>query len=132
VTADDLRSIDARLRELTWHPELHVDHASVAPFDARGDPQRLVKTKRDWIGTEPNPQNARKRFLEIRRVNRALQPWVAHQRKRLFQERSETTAALRTRAILSSREYGFCLYPEPVLREFLEELLPKNRPLDAL
>jgi hypothetical protein len=124
VTVDDLRGIDSLLRELRWHPELHVDHTSVPPLDAREDPERLIKTKRDWIATEPNPENVRHRFLEIRRVNGALQPWVAHQRKHLLAERAETTAALRAHAILSSREYSFCLYPEQTLREFLDELLP--------
>jgi len=125
-TVADVRAIDHRLRELTWHPELYVD--------AQGGPQGreaapLVEAKRRWIAVEPTSRReARRRFLEIRRINQQLQPWVAGQRQRLLAERAETVAALEAQRILSWREYAFCLFPEPMLRSGLEALLPDPGP----
>jgi len=123
TTADDLRAVDWRLRELTFHPERHVPGESSGTVDSRDDPQALIAQKRQWIATEPTPENARRRFLELRRLNQALQPFVEADRRRLLDQQRQITHALRGEAVLSSREYAFCLFPEDVLRDFFESLL---------
>jgi len=131
VSEDDQRLIRRRLRELRFHPEQYFDPAVATalgdvPAEAAPDPQALITAKRRWIETAPEGADARRRFLEIRRVNEALQPWVASERRRLEAERQRVAAALRARSVLCWREYPFCFYPKDSLRNFLRRLLPKN------
>jgi hypothetical protein len=84
---------------------------------------QLIATKRRWIATPQTPQNARTRWLEIRRVNRELQPWVAANRQRLLAQRDRLSTALAAEKVLAWREYAFCLFPESTLREFIAGVL---------
>lgn len=120
-TADE-RSIDRQLRDLAFHPERHL--APQALPEASGDPATLVAEKQRWIHTPPSPENGRQRYLAFRRLNQALQPWVAAQRERLAQQRLESREARQQAKIVAWREYAFCLYPESPLRDFLFSQLP--------
>jgi hypothetical protein len=91
-----------------------------------GDVAALVGAKARWIGTASTPENARVRYREIRRINEALQPCVAPLRERLVEQRRQTARALAAEAILSGREYAFCLFPEKTLQEFLFSRLHKG------
>ena len=145
ATAEDLRAIDWRLRELTWHPEKATqewmagggcrvardDEGSVAgggwrvAGEGEGDKlAELIAAKSRWIHTPQTPENARTRWLEIRRINRELQPWVADQRAHLLRERDQLSHAVAAEKILAWREYAFCLFPESTLRDFIEKILP--------
>ena len=124
ATVEDLRAVQRRLRELTYHPERFVEHAAAtvpAPVPGAAD---LAAAKARWIRTPQTPENARTRFLEIRRINQALQPGVEPERHRLLEELGPLSAGLRAETILASREYSFCLYPEQTLRDFFSGLLP--------
>jgi hypothetical protein len=121
TTIDDLRAVQQRLRELTWHPELYVEESG----GSLPDPAELIAAKRTWIHTESTPHNAWRRFREIRRLNDLLQPYVEADRRRLQAERERTAQALRDEAVLSWREYAFCLFPEETLREVFDRLLEK-------
>jgi hypothetical protein len=117
------------LRELTYQPERFIDAAgqparcercsgSTAQGES-GEPHRSLEVKRHWIATPKTPDNARLRHKAISAANRALQPWVADRREKLRQEIEQLDRQARAEAILSSREYSFCLYPETLLRDFL-------------
>jgi hypothetical protein len=84
----------------------------------------LIAAKKRWIATSPAPDNARTRWREIRRINAALRPFVSARREDLLRRRTETASALAAEAILSWREYAFCLYPEEMLRDCFAHLLP--------
>ena len=106
-----------RLRELEFHPERFID-----PAVSNGQAAQihaLVAEKRRWIETAATPENARERCYEIRRINQTLQNWLSDQRSELIASRAERSKRLRAEAILSSREYAFCLYPEENLRELM-------------
>jgi hypothetical protein len=115
VTWEDRQLADARLRELEFHPERHLDHtlddANVA---------ELVARKQKWIATPQTIENARTRCQEIRSVNTALQGEVAPLREELLVERDRLNTALRGEAILQSREYAFPLFPAQSLRKLME------------
>ena len=122
TTADDLRLVEHRLRELDWHPELYLE-----PFvGGQPPPEELVAAKRAWINTPRTSENVGRRYHEFRRLNEALQPYVESNRRRLLEERERVGQSLRSESILSSREYAFCLFPEDELRNFFSRLLPKN------
>jgi hypothetical protein len=120
ATDDELRAIRDQLRELSWHPEkfLAGQVSALAP---------LLDAKRRWIETVPTPQIAHERWRELRRINEALQPGLADRRQQLLDRRATVTRAVRAESVLTSREYGSCLYPETTLQNFLGTLLPKNR-----
>jgi hypothetical protein len=124
VTAQGARRIDRQLRDLDYHPETVLDATECSrPHCEAAD---LIAAKKRWIATPPTPENARKRWLEIRRANAALQPFVAGCREALLRERTATAAALTAEAILSWREYAFCLYQEQFLRHAFAALLPAS------
>jgi hypothetical protein len=118
--AAEARALRGALRDLVFHPELVNDPP--LPREAR----ELVAAKRRWLATPQTPANARQRWQSLREINAALQPWVAQHRRRLLDRQAAVLHALRVERVLGWREYGFCLYPEKTLREFLEQLLPKN------
>jgi hypothetical protein len=125
TTADDLRAVNRKLRELTFHPELYVNRNDAQALDGAAGPQALIAEKFRWIRTAPTPANARQRCLEIRRLNEALQPFVAADRARMVEERDRINQGLRAEGVLSARDYAFCLYPGDFLRECFAELAPR-------
>jgi hypothetical protein len=126
TTRRQVRSIDRRLRELTFRPECHIKGVDRDRAACGETVAELIAAKTRWIRTPQTRENARTRYQEIRRINEALQPWVAPMRERLLKERQRAGRAMKAEAVLGSREYGFCLFPEKTLRDFLFSLLPKN------
>jgi len=116
--AEQLRDVEIQLRQLRFHAEKLVEPARWSKCDGRERLEQLVAEKRRWIATPQTPENARRRYLAFRRINEALQPFVADKRRRLLERREELLEALRINKILAWREYAFCLYPEHLLREF--------------
>jgi hypothetical protein len=114
VEPQDLRRIQRLLRELKFHPELHVEQtAEVLP---------LVAEKRRWIEMSVPPQQLPARHEAIRRVNARLYATLHARRQQLWTELGELRALLRKQAVLSSREYAFCFFPADRLREQLLDL----------
>jgi len=133
VTPEAARQIARQLRDLDYHPDVVLDNVGQAfqqPVGQAFQPAfsseaaELIAAKRRWIATPPTPENARTRWREIRRINGAMQPFVSGRREELLRRRTETASALAAEAILSWREYAFCLYPEAMLRECFAGLLP--------
>lgn len=125
-TRENLQAIQRQLREIAFHPEKYVDRQSATCAQAAKNAQELIAEKLRWIHAASGPEAARRRFVEIRRINQALQAMVAGQRQRLLEDRQRASQAVRAEAILGSREYAYCLFPEPKLREFLGIVLPKR------
>lgn len=123
ANVEDAGAIERQLRELTYHPERYLNGADEAPTGCAGTVAELIAAKTRWIRTPQTPENARIRYREIRRINEALQPYVARWRKKLSDARRRAARALQAEAVLSCREYGFCLFPQRTLREFLFGLL---------
>ncbi len=128
ATEGELRAVRHGLRELTWHPERHLDGDLAAPSSACAclTPASLAAQKARWIAAPVTSENARTRFLEIRRINEALQPFVAPQREALAAREAEIERRLRAERVLGWREYAFCLYPQRELLDFFDGLLPKS------
>ncbi|MEK6238542.1 MAG: hypothetical protein N2C14_27805, partial [Planctomycetales bacterium] len=102
ISQEDLRRVNARLRELTWNPDRHV-------AEAFGAARELIAEKQRWIAAPPDGSNAGARFRALRDVNESLQPFVSDLRGMLLQERASLVEKLRGERILGSREYSFCL-----------------------
>jgi hypothetical protein len=114
VDETDIRRTVQQLRELTFHPELHVDQTEKTAA--------LIAEKRRLVDTDPPREQRRERHQEIAKVNESLQPFLSNRRQQLLEQRRELIIALRKNAILSARDYAFCLFPEQSLRDHLLEL----------
>jgi hypothetical protein len=126
VTAEDARRVDRLLRELTFHPEKHADlNASRTP-DQAARLENLIASKDRWIHFNTDESGAevekKARHIHLEVLNRALQPWVESKRAAALAQRDRLARALRGEAILASREYAFCLYPEEMLVPLLKQL----------
>ena len=117
VTADDLRSVEQQVRQLVFHPEQFIANPNEKPAaDWTAEKRRLIDEK-------PGPAAARDRCRAIRRVNESLQPWVAERRGELTAASGRPwPSGCMPKGILSSRDYGFCLDPEKILRGFLLDI----------
>lgn len=118
VTPGEARDVDQLLRELEFHPEQYIDLAAL-PEEAASSARQSMAEKQRWIAEPETRDTARRRCRAIRQANEALQPYLADRRHELLARRDDYARRLPAEAVLSWREYAFCLYPEPVLREFL-------------
>jgi len=115
---DETLRLDSALRDLEYHPEKYLDR--LYPWrDAPVDVADWVELKSRWLATEQTRENARQRCHAIRAANEALQAWIEAPRRELLRQRQDAARNARARAVLTSREYAFCLYPEEDLRDFL-------------
>jgi hypothetical protein len=114
----DLRRLRQRLRELRFHPETHlnVEQLDGAP---RAAAAATVAEKRSWLSTPKTPQNAAERHQAIAAANHALQAFLDPERGRIEADLLLQSDRLRASRILNSREFAFCLYPRPLLEQFL-------------
>lgn len=123
TTVDQLHELKQQFRRLKYHPERFLP-AGVGSGVER--PDGWVAHKRRWVMTPQTAENARRRYLEIRRSNEALRGWVSDVVRRLQDELQETRVALRGESILSSREYPFCFFPAAILQDYLLDILPQR------
>jgi hypothetical protein len=125
ITLAEGRRIDQMLRELSYHPERHVDLSQAGDRQQRAI-DALIATKQRWIATAKTPENAAERHREINRVNAELHTAVAAQRRSLEEARRQWRAQYRAELVLSSREYAFCLHSKEKLHELILEFLPAS------
>jgi hypothetical protein len=110
-----LAGVQRDLRDLEFHPERHLGPLAEQPALVR----ELVTEKRRWIDTFPTPALARRRCREIRAANQRLGYHLAGTRREWLARVGPLAAAIRARAVLDSREYPWCFFPETTLRRFL-------------
>jgi hypothetical protein len=113
---DSAQSLRQRLRDLTFHPEQHVDFADAG---VNGDVTELVASKRRWLDVAKTPANAAERHREIATANQALQPYVAGARESVQRQLAAASERTRANRVLNSREYASCLFPRKLLEQFL-------------
>jgi len=123
---EDPTTIDRQLRELIFHPERYIDVVFDQSKGIPGEVQSLIDAKRKWIDTPQTIQNARTRCQAIRQINESLQPWLEERRRQLLNAKLHAFEQLQVQNILTWREYGFCLYPEETLRDFLAMLITRQ------
>ncbi len=124
VSEEDLRRLDQQERQMIYHPErflAEVEHRLSA--EQLQEARQLVQAKRECIAMVPPPGQEGLRHRAIRALNRQLQTFIEEPRRRRAQQREQLVERLRQKALLSSREYAFCLYPADHLRDFLLAIL---------
>jgi hypothetical protein len=117
---NDRGRLQARLRELTCNPQRHLDGASLQ------DPATavLVRRKESLVKQEPaDSRGRRQRFLELQRVTAALRQRLVPPLEEIRRQLEEYNRNLGANEVLHRRDFGFCLYPEKILRPFCTRFL---------
>lgn len=113
--ASELARVRRTLRDVAYHPEIHLGDGSDVAAEARA----LVGSKMEWIRTAPTPALARRRCHEIREANARLAGFTAPIVRDLEARAVQLQAAWRARNVLQARIHPWCFFPEKSLREFL-------------
>ncbi len=126
VSEDDRRQVDHETRELEYHPERFLLQRAAQRSSLAGDVAEWIEEKSRWVETTPTRANARQRCHRIRELNVALARSADSERRELLRRREFLMDRLQSEAVLSWREYAFCLYPKQTLRDFLLEFRIQN------
>jgi hypothetical protein len=120
VTVAQLHSAARRLRDLEFNPERHLNGMSKSSRPT----QELIKEKSAWIHQEPVQSAAKKqRFHALRAINGKLAALLNDERATQAKDLARIRQEVAGNAILDSRDFAFCLYPEETLRSFLSQFL---------
>lgn len=110
--AADLRHLQRLSRDLHWNPQRHISESH--PLAAR---------HRELMAMRPATSRERKaRFHEFQKFREALRPLVEEQRLAVEDDITHALAVERVRSVFLRRDFAWVLYPESVLRPFLERL----------
>ncbi|HEV8062085.1 MAG TPA: hypothetical protein VGP68_19560 [Gemmataceae bacterium] len=116
ATVENMRRLARRLRDLEYNPERFLGEAVKREKTTR----RLIEEKNAWVHEVPISKAIRKqRFHALRTANAKLAALLDDDRAKQKDLLARSRAEVAANAILDSRDYAFCLYPEEMLREFL-------------
>jgi hypothetical protein len=121
---EEWRALRRQFRELRYHPERFLGADSSCLADPSSVAGALVAEKLRWVETPKTPANSRERHLAIQSANTALQSHVTAIREQLLHRIDDLERRRRVNAILDSREYSFCLYPQETLQRHLLDGTP--------
>jgi hypothetical protein len=109
ATPETLHRAERRVRDLDWNPQRFPETPERLPA--------LVSEKAALIAAEPTGKAERRAwFRQLQRVTRELRPAVADRVEMSLHEVDRLRVELAANDVLASREYGWPLFPEAVLR----------------
>ena len=120
VSREELIRLLYFIRDLHYNPDRHL------PTELRRDPQveELVRTKWEHVGRRgKTPLERRRIFVTIREVNAELKRRLGEAPAEAERALERAREALAADAVLGSRSYAFCLFPQRLLREFYQRAL---------
>ena len=120
TTAGDVRALERRERDMYWNPQRYVPRPEAERPDVR-----VLLHRHDVLAAVEPPDRAgrRRRFRELRTVGDQLRPLVA---PRMAEAHAWITRARQEAAandVLTRRDFAWVLYPEDVLRPFVQGFL---------
>src|SRR4029079_5690424 len=115
--ADQVRGLGRQLRDLQYQPERFVATSA--------DVAQLLHAKKDWIA-RPGATHADRvrRFHAIRAINATLHSHVGIESDKTRSALAHLLYEGECDSVAARRDYAFCLYPEPMLRDFFTHVLP--------
>jgi hypothetical protein len=115
ATTNDLHRLHRQRRELDWEPDRQLE-----------DPQAsaLKRRKQELIAERSgNPVERRQRYRELLMVKHDLRRFVEPTRRELEQKLNQISTEVSANAMLRRRDFAWVLYPEAVLKPFLQQFL---------
>ena len=117
VRPNDHYRLARQLRDVQWNPQRHLPNG-----DSRW--QNLAARKQTLIAQTPADSAGKlERFLDLRAVTTQLAAALAASVNHIHEELVAAHRDLEANAVLSRRDYSFCLYPEETLRPFCTQFL---------
>lgn len=112
-TSADVQRVTRQARDLFWNPQRHLEgHHEIKAKKAR------------LIASEPADPSARREWFQgLRRVTEQMQPFTRDQMESTQRELVGIRQEAVANSILQRRDYSWVLYPESVLRPFLQSFL---------
>ena len=102
-------------RDVFWNPHRHLPH---------GEEQGLVERHRELEVTAPADRAGRRqRYRDFRAVGDRLRPRVEGQLAEVRDQLGRAKQEAAANVVLGRRDFAWVLYPEEVLRPFLQEFL---------
>jgi hypothetical protein len=117
---EDCRRLANQLRDVHWNPQRHLSKNGSREPAA----EKLAGEKLHWIATEPQTSpERRQRYRQLFDITQRMQPYVAEPQQALEARWKQCVSEVEANAILSRRDYAFCLFPEAMLAEFFQPFL---------
>ena len=121
VSREEVTRLLYLIRDLQYNPDRHLPPALEQDPEVRS----LVKRKWDQIGRRGRTSLERREiFVTIRGANAELEAKLGDAPAEVQRALEEARRALASNAVLGSRTYAFCLFPQRLLREFYRRALP--------
>jgi hypothetical protein len=115
ATTADVHRLHRQRRDLDWNPTGFID-----PREAT----ELKRRKAELVATEPTSRPARRAwYRELQQVTLAMRPFVDYWARDVDRKLERARAEVSANALLMRRDYSWVLYPEDVLRPFLQQFL---------
>ncbi len=119
VDREICRHLARQRRDVRWNPQRHLDEIAAAPLALQ-----LAREKQQWIvRSSPESSDRRGRFAKLRDITGRLQPFLARREQELTETWRQCVQQVEANAVLSRRDFAFCLYPETRLRPFCQQFL---------
>lgn len=117
VDAPQVAQLTAQRRDLWYTPARHVQAT-------RSDVRQLLEARNDWLKHDQTTKTARgTRYHALRKNNHQLRLTIREQWGRVTRQLIEAEQQLEANAVLSRRDFAFCLHPEETLRRFCQQFL---------
>lgn len=118
ITSGQVEAQAHEVRELPYHPEVYLNEG----LRSQADVAAMVAEKQHLLATQP-PKGARLNWHRaLEQVNARLFSLLTNRREEMQQQLAIASSELRRGALLGSREFAFCLFPEESLRGQLLDL----------
>ncbi len=118
----ETRNLKRALRDVDFRPERFYQAPFLPVEKAAEEVRRLIEEKCRWLETTMTVETAKARHRGIVSANAALAETLADRRNQLKNELEEALRRCQANAVLTWREYAFCLYPTEEIMDFFSRL----------
>jgi len=123
VSPSDLRRVDRQLRDAMFNPERVISRQRSKNEETLA---ALIEEKQSLIQNVPEFPEKRTWHSKLERINDQIRKYVGPEVESLGSARERIQQQLKQRALLRSREYSFCMYPQESLMNLLLDLAIKE------
>ncbi|MBI3469022.1 MAG: hypothetical protein HY000_38960 [Planctomycetes bacterium] len=128
ATTEEVRRLQRTVRDLTYNPDRHLDRQLLS------DERLAASVQAKWkhIRSEPGSRAERRnRFTQIRQLNEFIAQSVPGVRDEVVERLDRARAGVRANAIISNRDWAFCVYPAETLHGFFQPFLETASPIEG-
>jgi hypothetical protein len=119
VSREDCRRLARAVRDVHYNPQRHLHEVAVGAACTE-----LAARKQALIASQPaTAAERRERFRQLRALTEQLRHSLHAHEEELRRQQVQCARQLRANAVLSRRDYSFCLFPAESLRPFCRQFL---------